>query len=319
MRLFLFSCLKCRETKRILGAFIVMIFKRCLLVRLWLEDDLASKKTLIQRALLFSAVTLFVLFLFQPFGTHDDVISYKYLRLSGYGLVTFCALLLSGVLEIGFTRRRLKSQFRLVLIPSIYVGTVAVFNHSYFVVAILGSWHWQNQLLFVFYTLTIALFPISFMFLINRHAVSISSPQQEGVVGSQSESKLNVSGHKAGQLKLITLTGDNKDDNIQLTLSQILFIKSADNYCELAFLEDSLCIRKLLRCSLTSIIKQLPNNSQVYRCHRSYAVNILLVESSSGNAAGLQLSLKLLDDIVPVSRTYVDTIKQALHLTPKAC
>jgi DNA-binding LytR/AlgR family response regulator len=167
--------------------------------------------------------------------------------------------------------------------------------------------------------LTIALFPISFMFLINRHAVSISSPQQEGVVGSQSESKLNVSGHKAGQLKLITLTGDNKDDNIQLTLSQILFIKSADNYCELAFLEDSLCIRKLLRCSLTSIIKQLPNNSQVYRCHRSYAVNILLVESSSGNAAGLQLSLKLLDDIVPVSRTYVDTIKQALHLTPKVC
>ena len=63
-------------------------------MKLWLEDNLGSRKALIQRALLFSGVTLFVLFLFQPFGTNNDISSYKYLRLSGYGLVTFCALLL---------------------------------------------------------------------------------------------------------------------------------------------------------------------------------------------------------------------------------
>jgi hypothetical protein len=281
-------------------------------VRLWLEDDLASRKALVQRALLFSAVTLFVLFLFQPFGTNNDLSSYKYLRLSGYSLVTFCAFLLSGTLEVGLARRGLNNQFRWMIIPSLYIVILAVFNHSYMVVAFLGSWHWQNQLLFVFYILAIGLFPISFMFLVHRHSIKILASEQ----GDNSGIAIDVREVKP---ELITLMGENKDDNIQITLSQILFIKSADNYCELAFLEDNKINSQLFRCSLTSILKQLPINSQVYRCHRSYAVNLILVKSCAGNAAGLQLSMKSLDGIVPVSRSYVDTIKQALQLVPIAC
>jgi len=282
-------------------------------VQFWLQDDLLSRKVLVQRALIFSAVTLFVLFLFQPFGTHNDLMSYKYLRLSGYGLVTFCALLLSGVLEIRLTRLKLKNQFRWVVIPSLYIGIVAVFNHSYFVVAVLGSWHWQNQLLFVFYTLAIGLFPICFMFLVNRHSVTISPPQKIELVQPQTQ------GNQSTQVKLITLTGDNKDDNVHLALSHLLFIKSADNYCELALLDGLSCSHKLLRCSLTNLLKQLPKDSQMYRCHRSYAVNVLLVNAWQGNAGGLQLSMQAGEVVVPVSRTYVDVIKQALLLAPKAC
>lgn len=282
-------------------------------MQLWLQDDLSSRKTLLQRALVFSAVTLFVLFLFQPFGTHNDLISYKFLRLSGYGLVTFCAILLSGVLEIGLSRFKAKSQFQYLLIPSLYIGIVAVFNHSYFVVAILGSWHWQNQLLFVFYTLAIGLFPISFMYLVNRHSDTISKPQQLDAVDSSAEGNITT------QAKLITLSGENKDDNVQVALSDILFIKSADNYCELALLNEKSGSRKLLRCSLTSLLKQLPSDSQVLRCHRSYAVNLLLVKSWQGNAGGLQLTMQTGDVVVPVSRTYVDVIKQALSLVPKVC
>jgi hypothetical protein len=289
---------------------------------LWLKDDLVSRKALIQRALLFATVTLFVLLLFQPFGTNNDSSSYKYLRLSGYGLVSFCALLLSGAIEIALTRSRLKSQFRWAVIPSVYIGISAVFNHSYFVVAFLGSWHWQNQLLFIFYILAIGLFPVSFMFLVYRHSVSIASPQTINLVQPQTENSEVVIVNKTtqtNQANLITLTGENKDDNIQVALSQLLFIKSADNYCELVILEGISCNNKLLRSSLTNLLKQLPNNSQVYRCHRSYAVNILLVTSWEGNAGGLQLSMQADDVVVPVSRTYVDTIKQALSLVPKAC
>ncbi len=291
-------------------------------MRLWLKDDLVSRKALIQRALLFATVTLFVLLLFQPFGTNNDSSSYKYLRLSGYGLVSFCALLLSGAIEIALTRSRLKSQFRWAVIPSVYIGISAVFNHSYFVVAFLGSWHWQNQLLFIFYILAIGLFPVSFMFLVYRHSVSIASPQTINLVQPQTENSEVVIVNKTtqtNQANLITLTGENKDDNIQVALSQLLFIKSADNYCELVILEGISCNNKLLRSSLTNLLKQLPNNSQVYRCHRSYAVNILLVTSWEGNAGGLQLSMQADDVVVPVSRTYVDTIKQALSLVPKAC
>ncbi|MBA6255301.1 LytTR family transcriptional regulator [Colwellia sp. MB3u-28] len=289
-------------------------------MKLWLKDNSVSRKVVFQRALFFSMVTLFVLFVFQPFGTNNHTIPFKYLRLSGYGLVTFCALLLSGILEIGLTRLNIKSQFRFSIIPCIYIGLVSVFNHSYFVVAILGGWHWENQLLFIFYTFAIGSFPIIFIFLVNNHA------KKTMVLSQVIETEDNIeNSHKTlinkelGASQLLTLIGENKGDKLQITLSQLLFIKSADNYCELAILKDSKVCHHLLRSSLTSILKQLPENSLVHRCHRSYVVNVALIELSTGNAGGLKLVMKPIGLTVPVSRTYVETIKQALSLVPEAC
>jgi len=289
-------------------------------MKLWLEDDLTSRKTVLNRAILFSTVTLFVLFVFQPFGTNNHNIPFKFLRLSGYGLVTFCAILLSGALEIWSSYLNINNRFRLMIIPCIYIGITSVFNHSYFVVAIYGVWHWENQLLFLFYTFAMGLFPIIFIFLVNHHAKKTTlrphAIEAENTTNIRNETLPN---NEHASPKLLTLTGDNKGDNLQIALSQILFIKSADNYCELTIMKDSNISHKLLRCSLTSILKQLPEKSLVQRCHRSYAVNLALVQLSTGNAGGLKLIMKPMGITVPVSRTYVDTIKKALSLVPEAC
>lgn len=285
---------------------------------LWLKDDAASRRLAVHRAVLFATVTLFVLFVFQPFGTNNDPTPYKFLRLAGYGLVTFCALLLCGTIEIWLTRYRLSKLFRLLLTSSLYVGIVAVFNHSYFVVAVLGSWNWQNQLLFILYTLAIGLFPICFMLAVNRHAQRIMVKQKTEIKEIQRNSHHETS-DSDNSVKLVSLTGQNKSDLLNVVLSQIAFIKSADNYCEIAIVEDGHVNYTLLRSSLIDILKQLPDNAPLCRCHRSYAVNVALVEHSSGNAAGLQLLMKSIAVTIPVSRTYVDTIKQALLLTTKAC
>jgi DNA-binding LytR/AlgR family response regulator len=215
---------------------------------------------------------------------------------------------------------------RLMVIPCVYIGIVSVFNHSYFVVAILGVWHWENQLLFFLYTFAIGLFPISFILLVNNHSKNSTSFPE--VIGSKSESedesetkniKDRAANHKIVPPQLLTLTGENKGDKLQISLSEILFIKSADNYCELAIIKDRNVSHKLLRCSLTRILKQLPEQTLVHRCHRSYAVNLALVELSTGNASGLKLVMKPIGITVPVSRTYVAPIKQALLLVPEAC
>ncbi len=289
-------------------------------MKLWLKDDLASRKIVVQRAVFFSAVTLFILIVFQPFGTNNHSIPYKFLRLSGYGLVSFCALLLSGALEIIATRLKIKNQIRVVVVPLIYVGIVSVFNHSYFVVAILGSWHWENQLLFVLYTCAIGLFPIIFIYLANHHSIKTTfAPHTVEPVSTISNFNETLNTVEPTPPQLLTLTGENKSDKIQIALSQILYIKSADNYCELAIVDNNNFSQKLLRSSLTGILKQLPEKSLLLRCHRSFAVNLSLVGTSSGNAGGLKLTMKPIDVTVPVSRTYVDTIKQALLLVPKTC
>ncbi|MBH0028014.1 DNA-binding protein [Pseudoalteromonas sp. SWN29] len=287
---------------------------------LWLKDDLASRKLVVYRAILFSIVTLFILFVFQPFGTTNDTEPYKLLRLSGYGLVTFCALLLSGFIEILLIRLNLSNKLRIIVTPSLYILITALFNHGYFVVAMLGAWHWQNQILFIVYTLAVGLFPISFIFVVNRHAKHmVLTTEIIPVVKTKQPSCEEVEKNNAPPHRLITLIGDNKGDKLTIALSDILFIKSADNYCELATIENDVVSHKLLRITLTGLLKQLPQNTFLYRCHRSYAVNLQLVAVSKGNAGGLQLSMNSFDFTIPVSRTYVDTIKQALLLTPDVC
>ena len=286
----------------------------------WLKDDLSSKKMVVQRAILFSGITLFVLFVFQPFGTLNSTISYKFLRLSGYGLVTFCAFLISGTLEITLSRYKLNNRLRLVVILCLQVGIAAVFNHSYYIVAITGALHLQNQLSFVLFTLAFGILPVSIMYFINRYGSIPTQPQQaiEPVNHPKNNNEpLNI--FESVESPLITLTGDNKSDKLQVELSQLLFIKSADNYCELTILSDNKVSKRLLRSSLTSILKQLPCSSTFQRCHRSYAVNLALVDLSTGNAGGLQLLMKPIDVTIPVSRSYVDVIKQALLIVPKAC
>jgi len=221
---------------------------------LWLKDDLESKKMVIQRAILFSAITLFVLFVFQPFGTINSTISYKFLRLSGYGLVTFCALLLSGTLEIVLSRYKLTSWLRILTIFCLHVGIVAVFNHSYFVVAIMEAWHWQNQLLFILITVAFAILPISIIYFVNRYTSKIRPLQQVTDKVNEPETNNEIFGvNKTVESPLVTLIDDNKGDNLQVTIDQLLFIKSADNYCELAIFSDNKMSNKLLRSSLTVI------------------------------------------------------------------
>ncbi|NRA60958.1 MAG: LytTR family transcriptional regulator [Psychrobium sp.] len=279
------------------------------------EDNLASRQIVMQRAVLFSVVTVLVLVLFQPFGTYNDAISYKFLRLSGYGLATFCALLFAGMLEITLLRVTIAQCWRRVLIPIIYLICIAVANHSYFVVAVLGSWLWQNQLLFIFYVLAIGLFPIIFMVVVNRHGDKITA-QKYAAEPLKNNDVLSVG---ASQSLAVVLTGDNKNDQLTVTMSDLLFIKSADNYCELVIVDTGEITYKLLRSSLINVLTQLPKNTSIHRCHRSYAVNLLLVQASNGNAAGLQLSFKSTDITVPVSRSHVSAIKEALSFIPSSC
>ncbi|MEL0632787.1 LytTR family DNA-binding domain-containing protein [Pseudoalteromonas carrageenovora] len=259
---------------------------------------------------MFSFITLFVLFIFQPFGTSNDNEPYKLLRLSGYGLVTFCALLLSGVIEIALLKIKLKSLSRLIIIPFIYLLITGLFNHGYFVVAVLGAWHWQNQLLFVGYIFCIGVFPLIFLLLVNRHLKNLIP---------SSAANTNQTRLEEIALEVISLKGENKNDEVKVAHHHILFIKSADNYCEITIFDGDKIAQSLLRTSLTGLLKQLPHSTSVVKCHRSYAVNLLSVKHYSGNAGGLQLSLNESNITIPVSRTYVKTIKDALLLAPKTC
>lgn len=279
---------------------------------LLLNDSLVARLTLQKRALLFSWVTVLVLFVFQPFGTYESELSYKYLRLAGYGFVTFFAIFITGMIEIELSVYRKKIRFYPQLITGLYVVIAALFNHSYFVVAIFDAWHWQNQMMFVFYVLAIAIFPVTIMYFLenrNEELSSVNDSMEGNIITANPDEITENIDCRAVE---VTIAGENKADVLQLTLADIIVMKSADNYCEIFTKKDDVVSVNLLRISLSKALAQLPENKLIMRCHRSYVVNLSLVESSRGNANGLQLDMQLGDITVPVSRPYVGQVKQAL-------
>lgn len=77
-------------------------------------------------------------------------------------------------------------------------------------------------------------------------------------------------------------------------------------------MEGNTITTKLLRSSLKKTEEDLKNHSQFCRCHRAYIVNLQKVESVTGNARGLKLTLKNCREEVPVSRSIHEEIREKL-------
>ena len=93
---------------------------------LWLDRSLASRVALQKRALLFAVVTVLILFVFQPFGTYESVLSYKFLRLAGYGVATFLAVFVAGFIEISVSHFRNKFAYYPALL-SLHISLLLLF------------------------------------------------------------------------------------------------------------------------------------------------------------------------------------------------
>ncbi len=94
----------------------------------------------------------------------------------------------------------------------------------------------------------------------------------------------------------ITLTGDNKLDLLQIDLSDLVCVSSADNYVEVNYLVDQVLQKKLLRNTLKNIQQDVPT---LLKVHRSHLINPAhLIEWKQSNV------LVLTQIEIPTTKTY---------------
>ena len=91
----------------------------------------------------------------------------------------------------------------------------------------------------------------------------------------------------------------------------LILLESADNYVSVHYQENDKVQKKLLRSTLTKLEEQITIPS-IFRCHRSYMVNLNQLKQVEGNSRGLQLDLLDIQQTIPVSRKYVKAIQQRL-------
>jgi hypothetical protein len=110
----------------------------------------------------------------------------------------------------------------------------------------------------------------------------------------------------------ITMSSDNSAESVVLSIADIAFVKSADNYVEVVYREGEIFHKKLLRNTLRNIELQLQPYSVFIRCHRTCIVNTLHTEKLSRDFNTHWIAIKGFEEQIPVSRQYLMKLKDTL-------
>lgn len=113
--------------------------------------------------------------------------------------------------------------------------------------------------------------------------------------------------------KTIDFALEGPGNSLSLLIPDIVFIKSADNYVEIVFLEGDILQRQLIRSSLKNVEQMLKPYPDFLRCHRICLVNRAFIEKLSRKLNNYTLIIKGHDEQIPVSRQYLVSIREALQ------
>ncbi len=242
------------------------------------------------------------LLIFQPFGLREAQFPYKIPILAGFGVVTTLINLVVNLLLkpiLGLNR-----QIRIwhwILGECFLILLIASGNYVYLMFWSDGKWlgvpSYGMMLLF---TLLIGIFPITYIAITQRLRVL---KNQVDPHGSNPKNKVPI--------LPLTIYSDQTKDHFETSTQSLIFLEASDNYVSLHYLEKEIIQKKLMRITLSDVMKQLPQE-YFMRCHRSYIVNLLMVEEAKGNAQGMLLFLKHTEERIPVSRRNIPKLRKRL-------
>lgn len=259
-----------------------------------------------------------VLTLFKPFNLHV-VAQLELFRLAFiYSFTTtvvsmFVIVALPALLPRVFDDRHwtvlhdIGSYLFLVLLITLANSIVNIFVHQ-------SRFSFQGFTAMLGMVLSVAVLPITLGVLIKQKRLMKKFEQAANDTGKLLEPmKASELADKNATKNLIAITGNNKNEQLEIYSDNLLLITASDNYVEICFLENEKLQKRLFRNTLKSIQESLTNYPEFYRSHKAHLVNLKKVVSVKGNAQGLKLQVNGLPEPVPVSRNLTSNIKEKLR------
>lgn len=102
------------------------------------------------------------------------------------------------------------------------------------------------------------------------------------------------------------------DPFFSIKLADLLYIEAKSNYLEFVYLKDGSQANKLVRATMKNVELMLKNCDFIVRCHRGFFVNTNNIVKLKGNSHGISLSMKGINAKIPVSRSYIESIKSSI-------
>ncbi|MBI9065953.1 MAG: LytTR family transcriptional regulator [Salinivirgaceae bacterium] len=265
------------------------------------NDDLRRNAKMI----FFISISIFVfLLLFQPLEISSIQNREKFLLIVGLGVITFLALSLNLlILPSLLPNIFLKKEW--IVWKEIFwnLWTLFIISFGYFL-----SYKTLGILEFDFYMMVklilIAFFPLTLLIVFNQNRLL----RLHLKTANELNDRLKESKHD--QDKLVHFDSEYQKDKLLLKARLLLFIRSADNYIEVFWKDGNKINRRLVRSTLAKAQELLIDYNFIFKCHRSFIVNINFIDKVEGNSQGYKLFFEDIDFEIPVSKIAVDELKK---------
>ncbi|TKB43980.1 LytTR family DNA-binding domain-containing protein [Thalassotalea mangrovi] len=244
----------------------------------------------------------FLMVFLEPFDTKKQFDFGDTLRLAGYGVVVTISLLMSYGLE---RKWYLKSGKAWHLVNEVFAMTflfllIATFTNIYhaFMFGAEDKSMMEFGLFAIKFVLPFVVFFFPLIMLLRQY------------FGCNSESPENEVMNRPLTDALVTLKGDNSDE--QLTFASTLFCCAVaqQNYVLVKILDPQGEIREmLLRSTLYDIHSQLP---EAMRVHRSYLINPNKITKVLGSKRNAKVIIEHVSTPIPIGVTYFDKVKNKM-------
>ena len=267
------------------------------------NDDLKHNT----RIIFFTSLGVFVfLFLFQPFDISALATRQKYYLMSGLAVVTFLCL-----------------SFNLLIIPSLFSKKFSsaewtikkeIFWDLWILFTILGGYFLLNNSLgvikfsfnLIIKLLLTAVVPISILIIVNHNKMLRSH------LKLADELSKKLKDNKSILDKIVYFNSEYQKDSLAIKINLLLFIRSANNYIEVFWKEGEAIKNQMVRCSMLNAEELLKEHKFIFKCHRSFLVNISHIDKIDGNSQGYRLFFENINFPIPISRNLIDRLKELI-------
>jgi hypothetical protein len=247
-------------------------------------------------AILSVALVIFILIFLKPFGIYYDNINFYFFGLlSGYGVVSFFPIYFLERYHEKIYKESKIISFAIGAVITLFIASLLVWKYSHFLHV------WEPQFHFPAFSysdallrsLAVFVIPLSIRFVF----LYIKSNEPKPPLALKAT---------------IQFTSADGKDWFKVEQDNIYFITSCDNYVEIHYATDEKKISKRLIRNTISKLEEHLNESSLFRCHRSFIVNLDKVCQVEGNSKSMTLSLIGNNTEIPVSRTRISELQQKL-------
>lgn len=112
--------------------------------------------------------------------------------------------------------------------------------------------------------------------------------------------------------KLIQFESEYKNDELAIKPNSLYLIISSDNYIEIYYEREGAISKSIVRSTLKKAEQRVGEYDFIFRCHRSYIVNINHIKEIQGNSQGYKLYFENIKSPALVSQKYIPYFKKKI-------